>query len=76
MMSTTYINASGLPANKQITFGPGPANCLGCTIQDLSLPEYYRYFPRQVFGVEIRRSQRLLLGQLEGVDYTKPLGTI
>jgi D-alanyl-D-alanine carboxypeptidase len=71
MMSTTYINASGLPADEQITTARDQA-ILGCTIQD-HFPEYYRYFSTPSFryhGVEMH-NHNALLGQLEGVDGIK-----
>ena len=71
MMSTTYINASGLPADEQITTARDQA-LLGCTIQD-HFPDYYRYFSTPSFhyhGVEMH-NHNALLGQLEGVDGIK-----
>ena len=71
MMSTTYVNASGLPADEQITTARDQA-LLGCTIQE-HFPEYYRYFSATSFryhGVEMH-NHNALLGQLEGVDGIK-----
>ena len=71
MISTNYINASGLPADEQITTARDQA-LLGCTIQD-HFPDYYRYFSMPSFryhGVEMR-NHNALLGQLEGVDGIK-----
>ena len=71
MMSTTYINASGLPADEQITTARDQA-LLGCTIQD-RFPNYYRYFSTPSFryhGVEMH-NHNVLLGQVEGVDGVK-----
>ena len=71
MMSTTYINASGLPADEQITTARDQA-LLGCAIQD-HFPDYYRYFSTLSFryhGVEMH-NHNALLGQLEGVDGVK-----
>jgi D-alanyl-D-alanine carboxypeptidase len=71
MISTTYINASGLPADEQITTARDQA-LLGCTIQD-HFPDYYRYFSMPSFryhGVEMH-NHNALLGQLEGVDGIK-----
>jgi D-alanyl-D-alanine carboxypeptidase len=71
MMSTTYVNASGLPADDQITTAHDQA-LLGCTIQD-HFPNYYRYFSVTSFryhGVEMH-NHNALLGQLEGVNGIK-----
>jgi D-alanyl-D-alanine carboxypeptidase len=71
MMSTTYVNASGLPADEQITTARDQA-LLGCAIQD-HFPDYYRYFSTPSFryhGVEMH-NHNALLGQLEGVDGVK-----
>ena len=71
MMSTTYINASGLPAEDQITTARDQA-LLGRAIQD-RFPSYYRYFSTPSFryrGVEMR-NHNALLGQVEGVDGIK-----
>jgi D-alanyl-D-alanine carboxypeptidase len=71
MMSTTYINASGLPADEQITTARDQA-LLGCTIQD-DFPGYYRYFSTPSFryhGVEMH-NHNALLSQLEGIDGIK-----
>jgi D-alanyl-D-alanine carboxypeptidase len=71
MMSTTYVNASGLPADEQITTARDQG-LLGCTIQD-HFPNYYRYFSTPSFryhGVEMH-NHNALLGQLEGVDGVK-----
>ena len=71
MISTNYINASGLPADEQITTARDQA-LLGCTIQD-HFPDYYRYFSMPSFryhGVEMH-NHNALLGQLEGVDGIK-----
>jgi D-alanyl-D-alanine carboxypeptidase len=71
MMSTTYVNASGLPADDQITTARDQA-LLGCTIQE-HFPDYYRYFSVTNFryrGVEMH-NHNALLGQLEGVDGIK-----
>ena len=64
MMSTTYINPSGLPADDQITTARDQA-LLGRAIQD-RFPVYYRYFSTPSFryrGVEMH-NHNALLGQL------------
>jgi D-alanyl-D-alanine carboxypeptidase len=71
MMSTTYVNASGLPADEQITTARDQA-LLGCAIQD-HFTDYYRYFSTSSFryhGVEMH-NHNALLGQVEGVDGVK-----
>ena len=49
MMSTTYVNASGLPADEQITTARDQG-LLGCTIQD-HFPTTIAIFPRQAFAI-------------------------
>ena len=71
MTSTTYTNASGLPADEQITTAHDQA-LLGRAIQH-RFPDYYRYFATPSFrykGVEIRNHNNLL-GQVKGVDGIK-----
>ncbi len=71
MASTTYINASGLPAELQITTARDQAT-LGRAIQH-RFPVYYRYFATPSFqhrGIEIR-NHNMLLGQVKGVDGIK-----
>jgi D-alanyl-D-alanine carboxypeptidase len=71
MSRTTYMNASGLPDDDQITTARDQA-LLGRAIQD-RFPRYYKYFsiPSFVYhGVAIRNHDRLL-GSVEGVDGIK-----
>src|SRR5713226_9098182 len=71
MSSTTYINASGLPADEQITTARDQA-VLGRAIQH-RFPGYYQYFATPSFhykGAEIR-NHNALLGQVKGVDGIK-----
>jgi D-alanyl-D-alanine carboxypeptidase len=71
MASTTYINASGLPADEQLTTARDQA-LLGRTIQE-RYPVYYRYFSTPSFryrGKEMR-NHNALLGTVEGVDGIK-----
>jgi D-alanyl-D-alanine carboxypeptidase len=71
MISTTYINASGLPAQEQITTARDQA-LLGRAIQD-RFPAHYRYFSTPSFrfrGIEMR-NHNALLGRVEGVDGIK-----
>ena len=71
MMSTTYVNASGLPADEQITTARDQA-LLGRAIQE-HFPSYYHYFATPSFryhGLEMQ-NHNALLGQLEGVDGVK-----
>jgi D-alanyl-D-alanine carboxypeptidase len=71
MISTTYVNASGLPAEEQITTARDQA-LLGRAIQD-RFPEYYRYFSTPSFRFRGRemRNHNALLGRVEGVDGIK-----
>ena len=71
MASTTYINASGLPAQQQLTTARDQAT-LGRAIQH-RFPGYYEYFATVSFkyrGLEIR-NHNMLLGQVQGVDGIK-----
>jgi D-alanyl-D-alanine carboxypeptidase len=71
MSHTTYVNASGLPDDDQITTAHDQAT-LGRAIQD-RFPRYYKYFsmPSFVFhGVTIRNHDHLL-GAVDGVDGIK-----
>jgi D-alanyl-D-alanine carboxypeptidase len=71
MSRTTYVNASGLPDDNQITTARDQA-LLGRAIQD-RFPRYYKYFSLPAFvyhGVAIRNHDRLL-GAVEGVDGIK-----
>jgi D-alanyl-D-alanine carboxypeptidase len=71
MSHTTYVNASGLPDDDQITTARDQA-LLGRAIQD-RFPRYYKYFSTPTFvfhGVAIRNHDHLL-GSVEGVDGIK-----
>jgi D-alanyl-D-alanine carboxypeptidase len=71
MSHTTYVNASGLPDDDQITTARDQAT-LGRAIQD-RFPRYYKYFsiPSFVYrGVTIRNHDHLL-GEVDGVDGIK-----
>ena len=71
MDRTTYINASGLPAELQLTTARDQAT-LGRAIQH-RFPDYYQYFATESFkyrGHEIR-NHNMLLGQVQGVDGIK-----
>jgi D-alanyl-D-alanine carboxypeptidase len=71
MSRTTYVNASGLPDDDQITTARDQA-LLGRAIQD-RFPRYYKYFSLPAFvyhGVAIRNHDHLL-GQVDGVDGIK-----
>jgi D-alanyl-D-alanine carboxypeptidase len=68
MTSTTYVNASGLPAEEQVTTARDQA-LLGRAIQH-RFPGYYQYFATPSFsykGVEMH-NHNTLLGQVRGVD--------
>jgi D-alanyl-D-alanine carboxypeptidase len=71
MTSTTYINASGLPAPEQFTTARDQAT-LGRAIQH-RFPKYFQYFALPSFvyrGREIRNHNGLL-GNVKGVDGIK-----
>src|SRR5438309_6865325 len=71
MAGTTYVNASGLPADAQITTARDQA-LLGRAIQH-RFPVYYQYFATPSFrykGAEMRNHNNLL-GQVKGVDGIK-----
>jgi D-alanyl-D-alanine carboxypeptidase len=71
MTGTTYVNASGLPAEAQITTARDQA-VLGRAIQH-RFPVYYQYFATPRFrykGAEMRNHNNLL-GQVKGVDGIK-----
>ena len=71
MSRTTYVNASGLPNDDQITTARDQA-LLGRAIQE-RFPKYYKYFSLPSFvyrGVAIRNHDHLL-GSVEGVDGIK-----
>ena len=71
MANTTYVNASGLPADEQITTARDQA-LLAIEIQH-RFPVYYRYFATPSFvyrGTEMR-NHNMLLGQVKGVDGIK-----
>jgi D-alanyl-D-alanine carboxypeptidase len=71
MASTVYVNASGLPAEQQITTARDQA-VLGRAIQH-RFPGYYGYFATPSFrykGAEMRNHNNLL-GNVKGVDGIK-----
>ncbi|HEU5273121.1 MAG TPA: D-alanyl-D-alanine carboxypeptidase [Xanthobacteraceae bacterium] len=71
MSRTTYVNASGLPDDAQVTTARDQA-VLGRAIQE-RFPAYYTYFstPSFVFRGEEIRNHNHLLGRVEGVDGIK-----
>jgi len=71
MSHTTYVNASGLPDDEQITTARDQA-VLGRAIQE-RFPNYYKYFSLEAFvyhGHSIRNHDHLL-SKVEGVDGIK-----
>ena len=68
---TTYINASGLPDDNQVTTARDQA-LLGRTIQE-HFPRYYKYFSTKsfVYHGEAMRNHNHLLGSVDGVDGIK-----
>ena len=71
MSRTTYVNASGLPNDDQITTARDQA-LLGRAIQE-RFPHYYRYFSTEEFVYHGRamRNHNHLLGVVGGVDGIK-----
>jgi D-alanyl-D-alanine carboxypeptidase len=71
MTKTTYVNASGLPADEQLTSARDQAT-LGRAIQD-RFPSYYRYFATEAFNFHGHtvHGHNHLLGSVEGVDGIK-----
>jgi D-alanyl-D-alanine carboxypeptidase len=71
MSHTTYVNASGLPDDDQITSARDQA-LLGRAIQD-RFPRYYKYFSTEsfVYHGEAMRNHNHLLGAVVGVDGIK-----
>jgi D-alanyl-D-alanine carboxypeptidase len=71
MTRTTYINASGLPDDNQVTTARDQA-LLGRTMQE-HFPRYYKYFSTQsfVYHGEAMRNHNHLLGSVDGVDGIK-----
>jgi len=71
MSRTTYVNASGLPDDDQVTTARDQA-LLGRAIQD-RFPRYYRFFSTTafVFRGQTIRGHNHLLGSVPGVDGIK-----
>jgi D-alanyl-D-alanine carboxypeptidase len=71
MSHTIYVNASGLPADDQVTTARDQA-ILGRAIQE-RFPHYYRYFSTEsfVYHGEAMRNHNHLLGAVDGVDGIK-----
>src|SRR5579863_6683936 len=71
MGHTTYVNASGLPDDDQISTARDQA-LLGRAIQD-RFPRYYKYFSTQAFAFrgETIRGHDHLLSEVDGVDGIK-----
>ncbi|PNG25220.1 serine hydrolase [Methylocella silvestris] len=71
MRNTRYVNASGLPADAQITTARD-LSILGRAVQE-RFPRYYRYFSTRAFyfaGATIRNHNRLM-DRVEGMDGIK-----
>jgi D-alanyl-D-alanine carboxypeptidase len=71
MTRTVYVNASGLPADEQVTSARDQAT-LARAIQD-RFPRYYRYFATEAFNFHGHtvHGHNHLLGSVEGVDGIK-----
>jgi D-alanyl-D-alanine carboxypeptidase len=71
MSRTVYVNASGLPADDQLTTARDQA-LLGRAIQD-RFPQYYKYFSTRSFTYQgqFMGNHNRLLGNVDGVDGIK-----
>jgi D-alanyl-D-alanine carboxypeptidase len=71
MAHTTYVNASGLPDDRQITTAHDQVT-LGRAIQE-RFPKYYKYFETRSFTFRGRtiRGHNKLVGRVDGVDGIK-----
>jgi len=71
MAHTTYVNASGLPDDRQVTTARD-LTLLGRAVQE-RFPRYFRYFSTQSFDYagETIGNHNHLLGRVEGVDGIK-----
>jgi D-alanyl-D-alanine carboxypeptidase len=71
MSRTTYVNASGLPDEEQVTTAKDLI-VLGRAIQE-KFPKYYGYFstPSFRYGGSFMRNHNNLLGRVEGMDGIK-----
>jgi D-alanyl-D-alanine carboxypeptidase len=71
MSRTTYVNASGLPNDDQVTTARDQA-LLGRAIQE-RFPRYYRYFSTEefIYHGSAMRNHNHLLGEVGGVDGIK-----
>jgi D-alanyl-D-alanine carboxypeptidase len=71
MKRTTYVNASGLPNDEQVTTARDQAT-LARAIQE-RFPKYYKYFSTRVFTYDgdVMRNHNHLLGSVDGVDGIK-----
>ncbi|MCW6510553.1 serine hydrolase [Lichenifustis flavocetrariae] len=71
MFRTTYVNASGLPDNRQITTAKDLA-LLGRAIQD-RFPTYYHFFstPSFTYAGEFMANHNHLMERVEGMDGIK-----
>jgi D-alanyl-D-alanine carboxypeptidase len=71
MFRTVYVNASGLPDNRQITTAHDLA-LLGRAIQD-KFPTYYRFFstPSFTYAGEFMANHNHLMERVEGMDGIK-----
>ena len=71
MSRTTYVNASGLPDNRQITTARD-LSLLGRAIQD-RFPTYYRFFstPSFTYAGQVITTHNHLMERVEGMDGIK-----
>lgn len=71
MISTTYVNANGLPDNRQLTTAHDQAILARAVLRDF--PQYYSFFSQQTFSYNGRTyaNTNRLLGRMPGVDGLK-----
>jgi D-alanyl-D-alanine carboxypeptidase (penicillin-binding protein 5/6) len=71
MANTTYVNANGLPDNRQITTAHDQAILARAVLRDF--PQYYNFFSQQEFSYRGRTyvNTNRLLGHMPGVDGLK-----
>jgi len=71
MLSTRYVNANGLPDNRQVTSGHDLAILTRAVLRDY--PQYYHFFSQQQFSYHGRTyaNTNRLLGKMPGVDGLK-----
>ncbi len=71
MTNTRYVNANGLPDNRQVSSAHDIAILARAVLRDF--PQYYGYFSQETFSYDGRsvRNHNGLLGRMPGVDGLK-----